>query len=489
MTLIAYLVLGLYALLASALLLYGLNCLIMVYLFKRRYKTKVLEQRQFESSSIVEHWPVVTTQIPVYNEANVVLRVIRAVAAIEYGGVHQIQVLDDSDDATCALIDREILVLQQQGVEIEVIRRLGREGFKAGALKHAHDFVKGEYVAVFDADFVPAKDFLAKTIPYFLASERLGLIQARWGHLNAHHSILTRVQALGIDGHFMIEQSARCWNNLYMNFNGTAGVWRKQAIESGGGWSDDTLTEDMDLSYRVQIHGWETEYLPDLVVPAEIPEELKALKSQQFRWAKGSTQTALKLLPQLYSKEGLNFRFIQAFLHMTHYVVHPLMIMVALLSYPVINATQHLLPDSAWHGFILTVLFVSLCSSNALYVIAQKTAYRDWRSRLLYMPCLTVVGVGLAVNNTRAVLEALLGHRSDFIRTPKRGDAAQVIYSMKLPWMVAIEISLGLYCSLTVFENMTVEKIIIGPFIGIYAMGFLCVGLVTIVQSLSSRTV
>ena len=480
---LAIIFLSLYAILASALTVYGLNCIVMVVLFKRCYTKRLSEQKNFIDHVEVSFWPIVTSQIPVYNEANVVIRVIQAVAKIDYAGHHHIQVLDDSNDLTCALVDAEVKRFRADGVDIEVVRRSDRQGFKAGALAHAHDLAKGEYISVFDADFVPEPDFLRKTVPYFLKSEKLGLIQTRWGHLNEKASILTRIQALGIDGHFMVEQSSRCWNGLYMNFNGTAGIWRKKAIETSGGWSWDTLTEDMDLSYRVQIADWQTEYLPSLVVPAELPEELEALKSQQFRWAKGSTQTALKILPQLWKKDGFSFKLLQAFLHMTHYVVHPLMIMIALLFLPVIHYSQQFELGYMWHSFVFSVLISSIISSNMLYIVSQQAAHKRWLPRLIYLPCLMIVGVGLAVNNTKAVLEALLGHRSDFIRTPKKGDKTEVQYRVRVRWIVVFELILGCYCSLTFLKYLSLEKLMVGPFIAVYASGFLGVGVMTLFQA------
>lgn len=483
MSLLAIVVLSCYALLAMLLLVYGLNCLVMVYLFWRKYNIRIQAQIKFEGELSVSSWPTVTTQIPVFNEANVIERVIDAVTQLEYPGHHHIQVLDDSDDITSSLIDAKVKTLTTKGVDIDIVRRHDRAGYKAGALAHAHESAKGDYIAVFDADFVPTSEFLIKTIPYFIATKNLGLIQARWGHLNEKKSMLTKIQALGIDGHFMVEQSARCWNSLCMNFNGTAGIWRKEAIESGGGWSSDTLTEDMDLSYRVQMKGWETEYLPSLVVPAELPEELRALKSQQFRWAKGSTQTALKILPRLWSQEGFSFKWVQAFLHMTHYLVHPLMIMVALLSWPVIHYSQSYSLPFVWQLVFMSAFLMSMLSTNALYIVSQIKLDVDWLKKIRMLPCLMILGVGLAVNNTKAVVEALMGYKTEFVRTPKKGDATTLAYKMKTPWPVLVELIMGSYCFITLVEYISFEEFLLGPFVAIYAVGFLCVGIITLLQS------
>ena len=285
-----YLIISLYFLTACGLVTYALNCYVMLFLFERGRKRAEDHRREvldrFKDLSDQDRIPAVTTQIPVYNEFNVIERVMRAVCQMRYPeGRHEIQVLDDSTDETRGLIDNLAGELRAEGYDVRVIRRENREGFKAGALAEGLRNAKGELIAIFDADFVPPADYLLRAIPFFMADDNLGLVQARWGHLNRRRSLLTRAQSIGIDGHFMIEQSARNWGGLYMNFNGTAGVWRKQAILDGGGWKWDTLTEDMDLSYRAQFAGWNTVYLPDLVVPAEVPEDVNAFKSQQVRWA------------------------------------------------------------------------------------------------------------------------------------------------------------------------------------------------------------
>ena len=401
-----------YCVCALGLFVMSINCYIMVWLFRRRLKGSYKNIEFLRQKFIDEKlpYPVVTTQIPIFNEYNVGERIINAVINFDYPkDKHQIQILDDSSDETRNLLKAIVERCARQGFDIQYIHRKDRKGFKAGALAEAMAEVKGDFIALFDADFVPPKNFLKQIVPGFL-DEKVGLIQGRWGHLNDKYSILTRIQAIGIDGHFAIEQSARDWNELFMNFNGTAGVFRKQAILDGGGWSDDTLTEDMDLSYRIQLAGYTSCYMLDVCCPAEIPEDINAFKSQQFRWAKGSIQTAKKLLPRIIiSKVGF-FKKLQAFIHMTHYMIHPFMLLCAVLSLPI-----YLYTDFTFFGFSLSILFAMIILSSIapsfLYLNAQKFFYDDWRSRLSYLPALVCIGTGLAFNNTIAVCEAIIGKK------------------------------------------------------------------------------
>lgn len=485
------LILTLYILAAAGLFIYGINCYLIIGLFLRsqkreRAKAKALFEEGEKLFKEPEALPHVTTQIPLYNEANVAERVIRAVAKIDYPAAkHEIQILDDSNDETCVIVDTLAEELQNAGHDVVVVRREDRVGFKAGALRYGMERCKGEYIAIFDADFIPPNDFLRKLVPALKSDDRLSFVQARWGHLNPEKSLLTRAQRIGIDGHFMIEQCARSYNNLFLNFNGTAGLWRKQAIIDGGNWQDDTLTEDMDLSYRCQLAGWTAAYYPDVVVPAELPESYAAFKSQQFRWAKGSVQTALKIMPRVIRSKATFFAKVQAFLHMTHYCIHPLMALMALFALPILLNTEIIL--SIWQliPFIAAIL-ISLTGPSALYCVSQFSQGRAKGWNLLHLPGLVCIGVGIALSNSRAVFEALIGVTSPFVRTPKVGDKKKK-YSFKTNWFPIVEILMGVYCAFSFAHYLKAEKYIIGQFLLIYTFGFLTVGLRSLLEQFNFK--
>lgn len=451
----------------------------MLWLF-HRVRKKVLDQQELTIDNICSDshcWPKVTTQIPLYNEANVAERIVRAVTEIDYPKtLHEIQILDDSNDETKLIIDKIVDEYIEKGYQIRIIRRSNREGYKAGALQEGMDICSGDLVAIFDGDFVPPKDFLKKTVPYFMSSQKTGLVQGRWGHLNSEDSLLTKAQGIGIDGHFVIEQTARTYNGLFMNFNGTAGIWRKAAIYDAGGWESDTLTEDMDLSYRAQLKGWKMVYLPNLVVPAELPHNIAAFKSQQFRWAKGSIQTAKKIFPRVLSAPIPVFKKFEAFIHLTHYMIHPLMFVLALMALPVLLFVD--IKFSYWvFGFISMVMSIAVVAPSILYIISQRVVYKDWNKKILYLPGLMCVGVGIAVSNTRAVLEALLGFESGFVRTPKAGDKLIKKYRVRKPWISFIEIFMGVYSFYSLAMYWAYGNFMISPFLLLYGSGFLYVGL------------
>ena len=363
-----------------------------------------------------------------------------------------------------------------------MIRRFDRTGFKAGALQNGLQYTDAEFIAIFDADFVPPPDFLKKSIIFFIDRPKVGLVQGRWTHLNRKASLITRGQAMGIDGHFMIEQAARSWNGLFMNFNGTAGVFRRQAIETAGGWQHDTLTEDMDLSYRMQLADWETEYVPDLQVPAEIPEDINAFKNQQFRWAKGSIQTAIKIIPLLMKKKLPPFKMVQAVLHLTHYMVHPLMLLLALLTMPVLYYVKVFLPP-VWFAGVVFCMILATSGPSTMYMISQYYIGNRIIKQLILIPAMMLIGTGLAVNNGKAVLEALLKLKSPFNRTPKKGELkGKVSYRPIKDITCLIELLVGIYC-LTCFQMfLGFTNFLVSPFLMLYSAGFLFVGIISIVH-------
>jgi len=472
---------------AMVLMAFGCNLYFILALFMRRRRVAKAEihdlYRKFDEESGGMELPPVATQLPIYNEANVAERIIRAAAAMEYpADRHTIQVLDDSNDGTCEIIDRVVEDLRREGHNITVVRREDRTGYKAGALNHGMNHTDVEFFAIFDADFVPTQDFLLRTMPIMIVEEKVGLVQARWGHLNAGTSLVTRAQGMGIDGHFAIEQHARAWNDLFMNFNGTAGLWRRQAIEEAGGWEHDTLTEDMDLSYRAQLVGWDPYFLPDVVVPAEIPENINAFKSQQFRWAKGSMQTAIKLLPRVLRSPCSMRAKVQAVFHMTHYIIHPVMVWLALFALPLLVCTD-LRTSPLITSLLFGVILLSALAPLVLYATAQLHLYPNGWRKFYALPILSSLGVGIGISNTRAVFEAITGKETPFVRTPKKGDRNRVRYAVKMPYVALLELALGLYCFGSLWFYLHAKTYIVGPFLLLYAVGFTSVGVLSILHT------
>jgi cellulose synthase/poly-beta-1,6-N-acetylglucosamine synthase-like glycosyltransferase len=397
---------SLYAICVVLLGLYGLNSLALTYIYLRHRRDMAPEP-----PPPIE-WPRVTVQLPIYNELHTVERLLTTVARLDYPRDRlEIQVLDDSTDATRQFVAQVVHRLQQQGVDIVHFTRPDRTGFKAGALAAGMEQAKGELIAMFDADFLPPTDFLRRTVPHF-ADPTVGCVQTRWGHINRDYSVLTRLQALGMDGHFVVEQTARNRTGLFINFNGTAGLWRRTCIEDAGGWQGDTLTEDLDLSYRAQLRGWCIAYLPQVVVPAELPAQVSALKRQQARWAQGSIQTAIKMIgPLLRSQQPWQVK-LEGVLHLTGYLVHPLMLAVILLTFPMSFSHSWIVMGAPW-------LMVSAVGPPLMYAVSQIADGQGWRHRLRVLPVLVMLGMGLCLSNTRAVLRAVLGVRDSFQRTPK----------------------------------------------------------------------
>ncbi len=357
--------------------------------------------------------PEVTVQIPLYNEQSVATRLIDAVARFDYPrGRLLIQVLDDSNDATVPTVARRLARLEAQGYRVQHIRRARRSGYKAGALAHGLTRSKSEYIAIFDADFVPPPHFLRLTLPHLLANPAIGIVQSRWGHLNADDNSLTRAQKLSIDTHFVVEQTARNRSGWLIPFNGTGGLWRRSCMEAAGGWSDDTLTEDLDLSYRAQMAGWHSLFLNDVEVPGEIPPQLAAYKQQQARWAMGNTQCLIKLARPIMQAKLTLPQKIMAIQHLCQYLPHPLMLILLLLTPPLLLAKT--LADLPLAPLGLVGLTPPL-----MYLASQMRLYDSWRGALRAFPALLFIGTGISLSNTLAVLAAVLGIKVGFRRTPK----------------------------------------------------------------------
>lgn len=475
----------LYALALVGLLLYGLNAYVMIALhwWTRRSARAAPPPRD------PPVWPLVTVQLPLYNERYVAGRLLEAAGVLDYPANRlEIQVLDDSTDDTAAIVAETARRLGARGVNVVHVRRGERTGFKAGALAAGLASARGEFVAIFDADFVPPADFLRRTIPHF-ADARVAVVQTRWGHLNRDFSVLTVAQSLGIDGHFGVEQAARCRGHLLLNFNGTAGVWRRAAIEDAGGWAHDTLTEDLDLSYRAQLRHWRILYLPELVCPAELPVVIAGFKSQQRRWAKGSIQTALKLLPRVLSSPLSLWTKYQAFVHLTYYMIHPLMLVVVLLSVPALAAGAPAQSASAL-GFASVVFGLASVGPACMLIYAQNVLPESSWRRALRLPTIMVIGVGLAWSTSLAVLSAFWSRDLHFVRTPKFGIGPSGGqwrgrgYAGGRPWGGVVELALGLYCAWTAWLVGSHGFYGVLPFILLYTAGFLTVGALTLLQAM-----
>lgn len=401
----------------AALCVYSLHILLLTALFLMRRRSS----RQPAAAEPLE-WPSVTVQLPLYNEAAVVERLLAAVAALDYPVDQlEIQVLDDSTDETTELAERALALLREQGLEARLVRRPDRQGFKAGALAYGLPQARGEFIAIFDADFVPSPDFLRSTLPALLADPTLAFMQARWGHLNRDYSPITRLQSLAIDSHFIIDQQVRFWAGFPMHFNGTGGIWRRQAIETSGGWQGDTLCEDLDLSYRAQLAGWRPGYLADVTVPAELTPQLEAFKQQQFRWAKGSIQCWRKLWSPIQRSAWPWWKKLLARIHLSGYFINPLVLLLVLITPPfAASGGAALLPRALW--LPTSPLWVLSLAFPLFYAVALRSEFGDrWRSVLARdLPLVLLVGTGLAFSNTLAVAQGLVlkgGRR--FGRTPK----------------------------------------------------------------------
>jgi len=481
MAFIEYIWLAVYLFALMCLFTYGMNCYLLMVLY-RINRPKIIRRHRkinnfFYQSTNPADWPQVTIQLPIFNERYVVERLIKSVCRLDYpGNLLEIQVLDDSTDDTIHITQSIVEKMKARGTDIVIIHREKRTGFKAGALQEGLLTAKGELIGIFDADFIPQPNFLKETVPYFM-NPKIGMLQTRWGHINHDYSLLTKAQSIGIDGHFGVEQASRAFSGLFMNFNGTAGIWRKKAIADAGGWQADTLTEDLDLSYRAQLRGWKLSFVSEVVCPAEIPVTINAFKSQQHRWAKGSIQTAKKNLANLWRADISLLIKIQAFLHLTHYMVHPMMLLVVLTSIPILYS-QWFFNTLTYPAVIFAVLSLTTFGPSSMYLFSQRILYPDWKSRIKYLPFLMCLGTGIAVNNTKAVLEALLNMESSFIRTPKYGVKKRTDrwigkqYSTPLNSIMVLEFFLGVYSLAGLFLFLFFSKYLVSPFLLIYTAGF-----------------
>lgn len=472
-----------HALVSLWLAIYGLNSFILAFLYLRHRRAVV-------SASLVDRstLPVVTVQVPVYNEFHVIERVVDAVAALDYPHDRlYIQILDDSTDETVQLAQVRAARYREQGINIAVLRRPDRRGFKAGALGWGLSQTSGEYVAIFDADFCPHPDFLLQTIPHFLACPRLGLVQTRWSHLNADYSPLTRAQVLAFDGHFIVEQTGRNRAGLLMGFNGTAGVWRRRCIEESGGWQSDTLCEDLDLSYRAQLAGWECLHLPTIDTPAEVPPQIAAFKQQQARWAQGSVQVLRKLGGSILHSQRLGWKQKgMALVYLSSYMAHALMIVLLVVSLPLL-----LVPEPT--PLPLSGLGLMCLGPPLVYAISQQQLYPNWRRRLRAVPLLALVGIGIAWCNTQAVWRGLTHWGGTFVRTPKfrlegragRWDDSR--YRLRADRSIIGEVALVLYALTTACVAYALGRYGLIPFMLLYAAAFGTVAGIGLAQGVVPR--
>ncbi len=474
-----------YLVVLVTLALYGFHRSTLVYLYYRYKRNRPQPKARFTPETL----PVVTVQLPLFNEMYVAPRLLEAVAKIDWPSDKlEIQVLDDSTDETQEICQKKVAEIAATGVDIKYIHRTDRTGFKAGALEHGLQTARGEFVLVYDADFLPAPNILRETVDFF-TDDKVGMVQVRWGHVNRDFSQLTQVQALMLDGHFVIEHTARNRSGRFFNFNGTAGIWRRSAIGDAGGWSHDTLTEDMDLSYRAQLKGWKFIYLPDVVSDAELPVEMNSFKSQQFRWAKGSIQVAKKLLPTILRADVPFGVKMEAFFHLTNNFAYPLLMLLSMLLLPNLLVRTH----HGWREVLiidLPLFFGTTLSIASFYITSQREIDRGWRRTLKRLPLVMSLGIGLCINQTRAVLEALLVRRSgEFVRTPKHGVMKRFErwsgkkYRASKTIIPLVEVLFALYFAVALAFAAIGGHWVSMPFLALFLVGFAYVGVLSLHQS------
>lgn len=475
-------VIALYLGILTVLAIYGFHRAQLLYLYWKHRHRAPRPPRKFEEL------PHVTVQLPMFNEMYVAERLIESVAALDYPRDKlEIQVLDDSTDETQAIAKAKVEELRERGFDAVYLHRSDRTGFKAGALEAGLQVAKGDYLLVFDADFVPTRSIVLDLIHYF-TDPTVGMVQARWGHLNRDYSMLTRVQSMMLDGHFVVEHIARNRSGRFFNFNGTAGIWRKSAIVDAGGWQHDTLTEDMDLSFRAQLKGWRFVYVPEALAPAELPCEMNSFKSQQFRWAKGSAQTAKKLLPMILRADIPWKVKVEVIFHLTDNFAYLFLLALALLQLPnmvlrqQMNRPELLLLDAP--------LFALTSGSIVLfYLTTHRALYGDLWEAIRRLPLMMALGIGLSLNNARAVIEGLFGAESEFVRTPKHGVTQSSESWTKKKYRASrevfswIEVGLGLYFVATIAVGVWIGAWASVPFVLLFMVGFLYVGTLSVHQA------
>ncbi|HMK68349.1 MAG TPA: glycosyltransferase family 2 protein [Stellaceae bacterium] len=465
--------------------LYGWHLTYVIYLY---YRHRAKAPR---AGGALQSLPSVTVQLPIYNEMYVVERLLEAVARLNYpSALLEIQVLDDSTDETVEIAQNSVRRLAARGIDIKYLHRTDRTGFKAGALHAGLAAARGEFIAIFDADFVPTPDFLQRLLPQF-ADPKVGMVQSRWGHLNGQYSLLTKIQALMLDAHFIFEHGGRSRSGCFFHFNGTAGIWRREAIVSAGGWHFDTLTEDLDLSYRAQLEGWRFVYLPEVVSPAEVPIEINGFKAQQRRWTKGTAQTCFKILPRVL-RARLPFRVkMEAFFHLTASFCHPLVLSLAILTVPAMPYLMQIATLPWYEALFLNLLLISsTLSALSFYTLSQRQLHGDWMRRLRHVPVLFAVGIGLSVNNARAVLEALFHKDATFVRTPKYGtlegssaaDWSGKKYTQRMGVQPLIELGLAAYFAVGEVYLIAEGLYPALPTVVMFQCGFLFMGILSLLQ-------
>ncbi len=438
--------------------------------------------------------PPVTIQLPLFNERYVVERLLEETLKVRYPRhLLQIQVLDDSTDETHPFTQALVERYREQGHPIEYRHRRNRHGYKAGALQEGLEHATGEFVAVFDADFLPPADFLERTV-HFFQDPKVGVVQARWTYLNRHYNLLTEVQTMLLDGHFALEHPARAGSGLFFNFNGTAGILRKSMIDDAGGWQHDTLTEDSDLSYRAQLKGWRFVYVPDLECPSELPVDTYSFQVQQSRWAKGLTQCAKKLLPMIWHSEISWRHKLEAFCHLTPNISYPLMILVSALMLPVMIVRFYM----GWLEMVLLdlpLIIASFWSISAFYLVAQRNLDpQGWKRTIAFLPLLMAAGVALTISNTKAVLEALFGVQTAFARTPKyaisgaeKKKLTEVRYKRRSGWLPYAELAMGVFFSVMVYYAIDTMNYLAIPFLLLFVGGYFWAGATTLIDEYKGK--